>query len=89
MELDPIISSWAVMQEQKKTLGQMHRRCALMELTSLLRSLRPVRPEFHCNALYLLTRRHLGLTPCLRLSSGSLNFLLMMAPASHCLFRVP
>jgi len=88
--------------QQKNTLRQIRRRCALTQATSLLRSLRPVRPEFRCNArkhpvlpvlpgnaLYLLTRRRVLLTPWLHLSSGSLHFLLMMAPASHCLFRAP
>jgi len=74
---------------KKSTLPQIRRCCALMQATSLLRSLRSVRPEFRCNALYLLTRRCVVLTPCLHLSSGSLHFLLMMAPASHCLFRAP
>jgi hypothetical protein len=90
------------MHQQKNTLRQIRRRCALTQATSLLRSLRPVRPEFRCNArkhpvlpvlpgnaLYLLTRRRVVLTPWLHLSSGSLHFLLMMAPASHCLFRAP
>jgi len=75
--------------QQKNTLGQIRRRCVLMQATSLLRSLRPVRPEFRCNALYLLTRRRVVLTPWLHLSSGSLDTLLIMAPASHCLFRAP
>jgi len=73
--------------QQKNTLRQIRRRCALTQATSLLRSLHPVRPKFRYNALYLLTRRRVVLTPCLHLSSGSLHFLLMMAPASHCLFR--
>jgi len=88
--------------QQKNTLRQIHRRWALTQATSLLRSLRPVRPEFRCNArkhpvlpvlpgnaLYLLKRRRVVLTPWLHLSSGSLHFLLRMAPASHCLFRAP
>jgi len=88
--------------QQKDTLRQICRRCALTQATSLLRALRPVRPEFRCNArkhrvlpvlpanpLYLLTRPRVVLTPWLHLSSGSLHFLLMMAPASHCLFRAP
>jgi len=87
---------------KKSSLCQIRRRCALTQATSLLRSLRPVCPEFRCNTLkhpvlpvlpgntlYLLTRRRVVLTPCLHLSSGSLHFLLMMAPASHCLFRAP
>jgi len=75
--------------QQKNTLRQIRRCCALTQATALLRSLRPVRPEFRCNALYLRTRRRVVLTPWLHLSSGSLHFLLMMAPASHWLFRAP
>ena len=81
--------------QQKNTLRQIRWRCALTQETSLLRSLRPVRPEFRSkarkhpvlpvlpgNALYLLMRRRVVLTPWPHLSSGSLHFLLMMAPAS-------
>jgi len=75
--------------QQKNTLRQIRRCFALTEATSLLRSLCPVLPEFRCNAPYPLTRRRVVLTPCLHLSSGSLHFLLMMAPASPCLFRAP
>ena len=84
---------------KKSTLCQIGRHCIPTQATSLLRFLRPLRPEFCCNAykhymlpvlpgnaLYLLTGRRVVLTPCLRLSSGSLHFLLMTAPASHCLF---
>jgi len=75
--------------QEKNTLRQIRRRCALTQVRSLLRSLRPVGPKFSCNALYLLTRCHVVLTPCLHLSSGSPHFLLMMAPASPCLFCGP
>jgi len=75
--------------QQKNILRQICRRCALTQAMSLLRSLHLVRPEFRCNALYLLTRPRVVLTPWLHLNSGSLHFLLMMAPASHCLFRTP
>ena len=74
---------------KKSTLRQIRWRCALTQATSLLHSLRPVRPELCCNALNLLTRRRVPLTPCLHLSSSSLHVLLMKAPASHCLFRAP
>jgi len=74
---------------QENSLGQISRRYALMQATSLLRSLRPVHPEFRCNALYLLTRHRIVLTPCLHLSSESLHVHLMTAPASHCLFHAP
>ena len=60
----------------------MRRRCALTQATSLLRSLRPVRPEFRSNtrkhpvlpespgsAFSVLTRRHVVLAPCLNLYS--------------------
>jgi len=43
------------MHQQKNTLRYIRRRCALTQATSLLCSLRLVRPEFRCNALYLLT----------------------------------
>jgi len=36
--------------QQKDTLRQIRRRCPLPQATSLLRSLRPLRPEFRCNA---------------------------------------
>ena len=36
--------------QQKNTLSQMRRHCALTQATSLLRSLRPLRPEFRSNA---------------------------------------
>jgi len=74
---------------KKGTLRWIRRLCALKQGRSLLRSLGAVRPESRCNALYLLTRRRVVLTHCLHLSSGSLHFLLMMPPASHCLFRAP
>ena len=37
--------------QQKNTLRLMRRRCALMQATSLLRSMFPLRPEFRSNAL--------------------------------------
>ena len=64
----------------------MRRRCALTQATSLLRSLRPVRPEFRSNArkhpvlpespgsaFSVLTRRHVVLAPCLNLLLTSLS----------------
>ena len=87
---------------KKSILCQIRQRCAPMQATSVLHSLRPVRPAFRCNslkhtvlpvlsgnALYLVMRRGVVVTPCLHLSSGSLHFLLMMAPASHWLFHAP
>ena len=68
--------------QQKNTLRQIHLHCALTQATSLLRSLRPVRPEFCCNvrkhpvlpwlpghALSILTRRHVVPVPWLRFYS--------------------
>ena len=66
--------------QQKNTLRLMRRRCALKQATSLLPSLRPVRPEFRSNArkhpvlpespgsaFSVLTRRHVVLAPSLNL----------------------
>ena len=100
--LPPLSTRIWLPHQQKNTLSQIRRHCPLMQATSLLRSVRPVRPEFRCNArknpvlpvmpdnpLYLLTPGCVVLTPSLHLSSGSLHFLPMMALASHCLFRAP
>jgi len=75
--------------QQENILCQIRRRCALTQATLLVRSPCPLRCEFCCNAHHLLRRDFLVLTPFLHHSSGSLHFLLMTAPASHCLFRQP
>jgi len=36
--------------QQKRTLRLIRRRCVLMQATHLLRPIRPVRPDSHCNA---------------------------------------
>ena len=76
------ISIAARAHQQKNTLRQIRRRCALMQATLLLRSLRPVRPEFRRNArkhpvfpgllghaLSILTGRRVVLVPWLRFYS--------------------